>query len=419
MTSRAGSRSGIRAEVPRPIGWKQLSTSPDWMAFMRVGARETPTKDVPRVVLMGEVGGISLGDLVSFLGSQRWSGALEVMTSNSERQLIFKSGDVRAAQSDDTAESFREVLVGLGLVERVGAMRLERERGLTGVALGRLLLDEGKLQPHDLYRALQELVGRVFHGMMSSTRGTFTLSRVVLDERELPFNLSLNAQNLLMDQVRRVDEWARFREHIPHSRTWVVRVREAEDSLPEDETQILDALAQPRTVAAIGTSCRVSEFEATRGVYRLLQAGFVRVSPAGPPPPERPSVSTTTREQTAVEVDRILEGFQRVYQEIHDELSRAGQLEKLLASANQALATQGFATSPLMAKLRFNAEGMEVSATRAVALGFKGDVAPALKRAMNDVILFLLFHSSELLATQVDDDLAERVKRRITELELR
>src|SRR3954464_8373772 len=94
------------------------NTSPAWMVFLRAPAKGGIMQQPPRVVLAGDCGCFPLADLIAFLGQSRWTGLLKLTSTDAERQLGLREGEVRWAHSDAHAERIGEVMVRLGYVTR-------------------------------------------------------------------------------------------------------------------------------------------------------------------------------------------------------------------------------------------------------------------------------------------------------------
>ncbi|MCA3015587.1 MAG: DUF4388 domain-containing protein, partial [Myxococcaceae bacterium] len=271
-------------------------TSPDWLVFLRSPSEGGIVEKRPRVVLAGDCGTFALQDLIAFLGQARWTGVLRLSAPGSERLLTLKDGEVRAAASDSPADRIGEVMVRLGYVTRARLEQVLSDAPPSRV--GKVMVERGVLKSHDLYKCLQEQITEIFHGMMLQKEGTFLLVDQELDDKALAHSLSLSMQGLLMDSIRKIDELAQFRKRIPHGKLYVVRKKASDGKLEPEEDQLLAVVDGVRTVIELGQATKVSEFDATRIIYRLLEGGYVQVSqtsaavvaaPASAPRPARGS----------------------------------------------------------------------------------------------------------------------------------
>ncbi|WP_338864810.1 DUF4388 domain-containing protein [Myxococcus stipitatus] len=419
-------RSGTYALMP---------TSPDLLVFSR-GPCEGGTIAAPRVVLSGDAAGFPLSDLMAFLSQSRWSGIIRVHSPAGERSVTFRDGEVRGASSDDPSDRLGEVLVRLGYVDRP---QVEAAlRGQPPSKVGRALVEKGLLQAHDLFKCVTHQVSEIFHAIVLCREGSFFLIDQPVEEKT-SHSIQLSTQSLLMDSIRKIDEMAHFRKRIPHGRLYVARKRGSDGKLEEDEDRVLGLLDGRRTILELGHAARLSEFDITKVVYRLLEGGFASVTdkpllvPAGPvptpvglTPPREAAQATQGRAAASVapalDPRPVARVFNFIFREIRDEVAKQRMDREFIAAANAALAGQGLSSSPVLEGLAFQADGslaeaklMEAFEEHRAQLG--SEPMASFKQALSDVMFFLLFQAGELLESRADEDLARRVKELLATLE--
>lgn len=421
--------------VGRTGYYRLQSTSPDWLLLIRTPTQGGLLERRPRVVLAGDAGAFPLSDLIAFLGQARWTGVLRLSSGGGERNLLIKDGEVRSAASDLAVDRIGETMVRLGYVTR-----RELDAVLNDAPpsrLGKVMVERGLIKSHDLYRCLNEQVAEVFHGMMLAKDGTFALIDQEIEEKALTHNLSLSVQGLLMDSIRKIDELAQFRKRIPHGRVRVIKRKHSDGRLEPEEDAMLEHVDGAKTVLELGQALKVSEFEATRIVYRLLEGGYVQLAPMvvshptpSPIPPSayapldqgpRPPIIGLT---STLDERNILNVFNVIFREVRDEVARRGNLDGFLAAANAALKGKGVTTSPVLNGLGFSDDGALDEAlviAQYQQLRAEGQMGSeplvSLKQALSDVMFFLLFQAGEMLESRADEDLARRVKELLATLE--
>ena len=396
-----------------------LPTSPDLLAFTR-SPSEGGSIPTPRVVLVGDASGFPLSNLIAFLSQSRWSGVLRVQSPGGERSLVLREGEVRGATSDVSADRIGEVLVRLGYVERAQLEAVLREQPAS--KLGRALVERGLLQAHDLFKCVTYQVSEIFHAIVLCREGSFFLIDQPVEDR-LGHNLQLSMQSLLMDSIRKIDEMAHFRKRIPHARLYVARKRPSDGTLEAEEDRVLALLDGRRTLIELGQATKLSEFDVTKVVFRLLEGGFAALSerpvgaPATPSSTSLPAVRAPSGRHPAVPVGapEVVRVFNGIFREICAEVSKKGLGHEFIASANAALTGQALSPSPVLEGLSFAADGslseaslVESFERHRARLG--SEPLASFRQALSDVMFFLLFQAGELLESHVDEDLAQRVK---------
>jgi hypothetical protein len=246
-----------------------LPTAPDLLAALRQPPEGGRARG-PRVVLIVDASGFPVSDLIAFLGQSRWSGTMRLHAPGGDRTVVLKDGEIHGASSEDPADRLSEVLVRLGHAPRQEVEEALRDNPPSRV--GRALVDRGLLQPHDLWACVTQQVSDIFHAIVLAREGTFTLVDQEPDEKTGP-TVQLSTQSLLMDAIRKVDELQHFRQRIPHGRVYVNKKRPSDGKLHPDEDRLLGLANGQRTVLELAQAAKLSEFDATKILFRLLEGG--------------------------------------------------------------------------------------------------------------------------------------------------
>jgi hypothetical protein len=375
-------------------------TSSDLLVFVRSppsGGKATP----PRVVLAGDISGLHLVELIEFIHQTRRTGVLRVLAPSGERAIAFHEGEVRGAVSDDARERLGEVAVRLGFCDRETVEKIAAERP---TQLGRMLVDRGVLKPHDLWKCLQQQVAEIFHGMLLSREGAFVVLEQTVEDRGSA--LSLNTQGLLMDSIRRIDEMAEFRKRLPSDDAYLVPIKPPGSELDADERRVFELCNGSRSLAEVAQAARLSEFEALKTVYHLVQGRYVStVESAAPAPDQKP-------ERTP---ERVAGVFNVVFREIRNAVAKTGVATEFITAANSAVSSQSEAVRRLFEDHGFKNDGTldtKVLLANAKAASLDAD---AIHAALSEAMFFLLFQAGELLDPKADEELARRVKSLLAE----
>jgi hypothetical protein len=380
-----------------------------------VARRTPPAGDPaprPRCVIAGDLAAVPIGDLVSFLHQSKLSGVLTVSAAGVERTLSFHGGEVRSAQSSAAGERIGEVAMRLGFVRPE-----DLEEALRGPRpIGKALVDRGFLSANDLWKCFHEQVTGVFHAILMLSSGVFAV--VDEDTSERPgIPLSVSTQTLLMDGVRRIDEMSLFRARIPDAGTYLRRRDpRREVTLQAAEQALLALVDGRRTVSQIAAAAHLSEFDATKILYHLAEAGYVEAM-AGP-----------ASADPAARLDRIARGgcdlFRTVVAAVPPDARPA-----VLVAVRAALADPSSPFAPLFRMVVPAADGGldpgallgNLAALRGAAIAKvepSGDAARYLLDALREVLFFLLFLAGERLSPEADDALSAEVKRLLAPLEV-
>ena len=271
-----------RALADRAGRFELVPAAPDLLLAVR-----TPSAGgagpANRAVLAGDLAAFPLPDFVGFVHQARMSGTLRVVTGGIGRSIFFREGQVRGASSEAPGERIGEVALRLGFLDE----RQLSDAVASGRPVGRIFVERGHMNANDLWKVVHEQVAGVFHAVLLAREGLFYLLQGGDDD--VPgAPLSVDTQGLLMDAIRRIDEMGLFRQRIPDGQAWLRR-REPRRavSLEPAERQLLDLVDGRRRLVDVAREAHLSEFDATKIVYRLVEVGYVEVAeaPAAAPAP--------------------------------------------------------------------------------------------------------------------------------------
>jgi hypothetical protein len=364
----------------------------------------------PRCVLAGDLAAFPIADFLAFIHQARLSGLLTVATGAVERAISFKAGEVRGARSSAVTERIGEVALRLGYVGREALAEVDAGEGRLGAAL----VEGGRLTANELRRCLHEQVTAVFHAILLAREGIFHL----LDQGDLEADgvpLSVDTQSLLMDGIRRIDEMSLFVARIPGAHAFLRR-REPPRAvtLQPAEARLLELVDGRRRVSDVAQAARLSDFDATKILYHLAEAGYVEAVAAPMPAPGDGDLGALAR------------GANAALREVAVAAARAGALEPVLAAGRGFLAAAD-RFAPLFRRVPLGADGTVDEATllgNAAALGGaalrslepSGDAARYLRDGLRELVFQVLFEAGERLDREADDALAAAVKRRLEPL---
>jgi hypothetical protein len=96
--------------------------------------------------------------------------------------------------------------------------------------------------------------------------------------------MSIATESLLMESARRIDEWSRIADKVPHLAVVpvladVVSEHESQLDLLPHEWEVLSLIDGRRDVQAIATALNRAEFDTAKVVYGLVTTGVVEIRP--------------------------------------------------------------------------------------------------------------------------------------------
>lgn len=245
------------------------------------------------MAIEGPLRELGVHDVFQLLDLTRKTGALRIRSSlrDNDGVVHFLNGRVVGASMRNESHRLGRMLVQAG---RITEEELSRALAMQSQAgerrrLGEILLSLGAISPRELDRQLRRQIETVVFELLSWSEGYFSFEEGAPDVVITDAAGGLAAEALLMEGARRIDEWARMSDRIPH--VDVVPALSDTDGdhaasldLRPHEWQVLAAVDGNTTLRSIAGAVGLNEFEAARVVYGLLATGVVMLasSPVAP-----------------------------------------------------------------------------------------------------------------------------------------
>jgi hypothetical protein len=226
----------------------------------------------------GKLETMALADLLQMLAQGRSTGTLRVSNGGVVKSIFFREGVVVSSASSDPKEYLGHFLVAHGHLtedELATAIRAQREER---ALLGRILVDRGAISEADLEAMLVLKAEESLFELFSWASGDFQFLDRELPEWEM-VPISLGVEGLLLEGMRRIDEWQRIRERIPSPQAVPVAVAAlgVGDDLTERDRVILALVDDDRSIEEIGLEAHTGGFEVCRVLYRELGRGRLKI----------------------------------------------------------------------------------------------------------------------------------------------
>lgn len=243
------------------------------------------------MAIEGPLRELGVHDVFQLLDLTRKTGVLRVRSAlrDNDGLVQFRNGRVVGASMRDDSQKIGRMLVQAGRIteeELLGALAIQIQEGESR-RIGEILVSTGAISQRELERQVRRQVEAVVFELLSWSEGYFSFEEGAPDVDAPDDAGGLTAEALLMEAARRIDEWARMADRIPHADV-IPALSDVESDhaasldLRPHEWQVLSAVDGIASVRAIAAAVGLSEFDAARVVYGLLSTGVVTL--VAPPP---------------------------------------------------------------------------------------------------------------------------------------
>ncbi len=231
--------------------------------------------------IQGNIEEAGLPDVLQLLSLGRKSGCLTLVDGETQGQIYLDVGRISYATVASRLDRLGDMLVKSGrITQQQLSTAVDEQRRSGKRQLGRILVDSGQIDRAELERYIRLQVENAVYYLFTWKQGTFSFASDRLPPHQ-PLLVSLDAESLLLEGARRVDEWSLIEKKIPSFdlvyRNTRDKLGSSADGLTEEQKTILPLLDGSRDVAAIIDFTAMSEFEVGKAIYGLLTAGFVQL----------------------------------------------------------------------------------------------------------------------------------------------
>jgi CheY-like chemotaxis protein len=231
----------------------------------------------------GSTEAVSVGEVMQLLLHGRAQGTLQIQGPGMRALIYCQNGRVALARLEGGPEEF---LLGRYLLKEELVTRGELRRLLEspgdGRPLGERLVRSGYISREDLVQALTEQTTEVLYEMLKWQSARYRFIPGPLPEEAGSVNLDISVGELLMEGLRRVDEWRIIEKNLPDFDEVLTRTPAGVEALgPDatlspDEARVLDFVNGVRTVREIIRRTRLGSFEVCKVLNQLITMKVVK-----------------------------------------------------------------------------------------------------------------------------------------------
>jgi tetratricopeptide (TPR) repeat protein len=226
--------------------------------------------------LTGNLQTMSLPDILQWISMGQKTGTLHVERRSVQKRLVVRDGKIFSSWSNDPRESLGQFLIRERMVTEEQLFKALLTQEEKGRLLGSILTSEGVLDEEDLRLALHAKATETIYDLFLWPEGQFEFK-----EGEFPHDVLISFEMpvtpVILEGMRRVDEWGRIREVFPTMET-TLKVQGASHAVEDAlERQALGLVAAGKNLAEMSLEMRRSEFDTADLAYRLYRKGLVAV----------------------------------------------------------------------------------------------------------------------------------------------
>lgn len=240
--------------------------------------------------LQGNLATMMLPDVLQWLSQNRKTGILHLRNrAGISKRIYFEAGAIVSTASSDPREYLGQFLISRGHITEEQLNKAMETQLQTGIKLGKVLVTVGILEEDDLEAMLRLKAQENLFDLFLWEEGEFRFEdRAALDE-DTP-RTQLDVMSMVMEGIRRKDEWERIRAAFPSDHVVLDKTdkKPGKDALPPNtlEAGAYALLDGERSLGELVMELHTTPFQLSEALYRLQSAGLVGVVGEKLPPEE-------------------------------------------------------------------------------------------------------------------------------------
>ncbi|MBN1205510.1 MAG: response regulator [Myxococcaceae bacterium] len=193
------------------------------------------------------------------------------------KMILQKAEKERIEKRETTKGGFGGSLADMGVVDLVQTFEIGRKTGtisIQGERVGAIYFKEGRVIDAELGRLKGE---NAFYRMLNTFEGQFEVQFSPLDR---PERIEVSTQGLLMEGMRRLDEWGRMLEQLPPLETVFEidyhQLAERLSEIPDEVNGLLRLFDGKRTLSRVVEDSDFEDLAALGIISKLYFEGLIR-----------------------------------------------------------------------------------------------------------------------------------------------
>ncbi len=233
---------------------------------------------------------MQLGELLQWLSLGSKTGTLLIDGHGIEKRIYFQDGRIASTSSSSEREYLGHFLVSHGFIseeELKMAMEVQEE---SQILLGKILVMINAIAEADLMRLMKKKAEESIYDIFLWTEGDFEFVEGQMpDQKMVP--LSLDVTGIIMEGMRRYDEWQLIRQRVPDSSVVPEIMRPLDMELLSDrEKLIVPYIDGQRSIEEVALQTHNAEFTVSKLISEGLRTGTMRLVERGPRTPAVPTL---------------------------------------------------------------------------------------------------------------------------------
>ncbi|MDI6740502.1 MAG: DUF4388 domain-containing protein [Candidatus Edwardsbacteria bacterium] len=232
--------------------------------------------------LDGNLKEFGLADVIQFICSNQKDGVLLLETKSDNASISFEQGKITGALYGRRGKN-DQLYSYLQRSKRMDPDTMQRMQKLAadaGLTMDEVMVKEGVMTAEEIQAVIAFKIQEVLDDIFTLSDANYRFDPEAKLYKKSKYQVALSADMLLLEAMRRKDEWPAIAKAIP--RDSITLVKSAKDvPPPEQDTgdfMVWVLLDEPKSIARLIDETGLGRFRTFNACYSLLQAGLAEKS---------------------------------------------------------------------------------------------------------------------------------------------
>ncbi len=248
------------------------------------------------MALEGNAKDFGLSEIFQLISIQKKSGMLSV-SGEENRVVFFDQGMIISTRDrrNRAKDPLKEYLLSYGFLSRDEMNRIQQIQAESNLDLTDILLSEKYFSGDELTDIFNQQIQETVQIILSWPRSYYKFITGKKVIQGIKTFASLKVDSLLMESMRRIDEFPELKKIFPSENTIIRKIKPRDDQIPEldrYEEVIYDLLDQYHRLGALAVNAKMAAFCTYEALKNLLEKGLIEVTEPSDSGEEEKSVSS-------------------------------------------------------------------------------------------------------------------------------
>jgi hypothetical protein len=227
----------------------------------------------------GNIADFGVADVLQLINSQGKTGVLSFQKKKELISIGFENGMICSASHNKRGvlKPIGDYLVLTGKITRADLKKCDSIAKKKGVPLVDTLVENGVLSKEDLEKMIEFKIQEIVDELFTWKNGEY---KFLLGEKlysKSKYSVLVNPQFLILEGMRRIDEWPKIKEAIPDPTMVFRKMKRPSLSLElgEQEKIVIELINGRQCVADIVEASGLGKFRTYHAIYNLIEGGAI------------------------------------------------------------------------------------------------------------------------------------------------